>query len=70
LLAGEKLYEELLLGDNVSQSENPLIMKDEEAMVIWEELKLLLEKLRNVSDNSDYNNLSKVSIELVPAFIP
>jgi FlaA1/EpsC-like NDP-sugar epimerase len=70
LLAGEKLYEELLLGDNVSQSENPLIMKDEEAMVIWEELKLLLEKLRNVSDNSDYNNLCKVSIELVPAFIP
>ena len=48
LRAGEKLYEELLIGDNVSVTANPLIMRAKEDKLEWNKLKLLLEDLRNV----------------------
>ena len=48
LRAGEKLYEELLIGDNVSETDNPLIMRAKEDKLNWDNLKLLLENLRVV----------------------
>ena len=39
LRAGEKLYEELLIGDNVTETANPLIMRAKEDMIVWDELK-------------------------------
>ena len=51
LRAGEKLYEELLIGDNVSKTENPLIMRAKEDMINWEELKIYLDELFNSSNN-------------------
>ena len=51
LRVGEKLYEELLIGDNVSKTDNPLIMRAKEDMITWDVLKILLDKLRNANEN-------------------
>jgi len=38
LRPGEKLYEELLIGDNVSGTEHPKIMRAAEEMIAWDQL--------------------------------
>ena len=70
LRPGEKLYEELLIGDNVSKTDNPLIMRAKEEMTSWNELKLLLDELQNLNDSFDYEKLRKILIKIVPAFNP
>ena len=45
LRPGEKLYEELLIGDNVSGTGHPRIMRAEEQCLSWKETKLLLDEL-------------------------
>ena len=70
LRAGEKLYEELLIGDNVSETDNPLIMRAKEDKLNWENLKLLLEDLRVVNDSDDHEKLRNLLIEIVPGFKP
>ena len=70
LRAGEKLYEELLIGDNVSETENPLIMRAKEDRLDWEDLKLLLDKLRDANNESNYKDLRKILIQIVPGFKP
>ena len=67
---GEKLYEELLIGDNVSGTANPLIMRAKEDKFNWDKLKLLLENLRVVNDKDDYQKLRDLLIEIVPGFKP
>ena len=47
LRPGEKLYEELLIGDNPGPSEHPRILKADEAYTPFEELS---QKLRGLSD--------------------
>lgn len=44
LRPGEKLYEELLIGENVSGTEHPLIMRAEEQELSWPALKHALEE--------------------------
>jgi len=70
LRAGEKLYEELLIGGNVSQTENALIMRAKEDKLNWNELKLLLEKLVVANNNYDHDRIRKLLIEIVPGFKP
>tara|TARA_B110000285_G_scaffold219649_1_gene270476 strand:+ start:2808 stop:4826 length:2019 start_codon:yes stop_codon:yes gene_type:complete len=70
LRAGEKLYEELLIGDNVSKTDNSLIMRAKEDMLNWHDLKSLLDELRDAIDNSDHDNLRNLLIEIVPNFKP
>jgi FlaA1/EpsC-like NDP-sugar epimerase len=55
LRPGEKLYEELLIGDNPSPTAHPRIMKAKEAYVEWDELRPRLADLaRNVqAHNAD-----------------
>ncbi len=45
LRPGEKLYEELLIGENVRQTEHPRIMAAEELYLSWQEFAPLLAKL-------------------------
>ncbi|MDC0195466.1 polysaccharide biosynthesis protein [Candidatus Thioglobus sp.] len=70
LRPGEKLFEELLIGDNVSETEHPLIMRAEEAMLEWDELKLILEKLEISVRNYNYDEIRKLLIVAVPGFKP
>ena len=68
LRAGEKLYEELLIGDNVTETANPLIMRAKEDMIVWDELKKLLDHLLISNNNYDYLSARETLKRIVPGF--
>ena len=70
LRPGEKLFEELLIGNADSKTENPLIMRAIEDMIDWDELNPLLDGLRNAVDSGDQEKLRKLLIQIVPGFKP
>jgi len=70
LRPGEKLYEELLIGDNVSSTDNPLIMRAQEDMLDWSELTPILDDMREAIDDCDQEKLRALLIKLVPGFKP
>ena len=70
LRPGEKLYEELLVGNNTSITQNSLIMSAKEKMIDWEKLKPLLEKLQDSALSSDQIHIRNLLIEIVPEFEP
>ena len=70
LRPGEKLYEELLVGDNTSETDNPLILRAKEAMLDWVTLKPILDQLHEASKNSDQEKVRELLIEIVPDFKP
>ena len=54
LRPGEKLYEELLIGDNVIQSEHPRIMQATEEYISWDDLQESIEIIRSARlDNNE-----------------
>ena len=70
LRPGEKLYEELLVGDNVSSTQNSLIMSAKEKMIDWDVLKPILNRLQESALSSDQSNIRSLLIEIVPEFKP
>ena len=70
LRPGEKLFEELLIGDNVSITENPLIMRAEEDMLQWDELKPILDGLETAIKDGDHVKIRRLLITAVPGFKP
>ena len=70
LRPGEKLYEELLVGDNVTITDNRMIMRAREKMVPWDILKPLLEEIKEVSDNGEQVKIRELLTQIVPEFIP
>jgi FlaA1/EpsC-like NDP-sugar epimerase len=53
LRPGEKLYEELLIGDNPEPTNHPGIMKARESFMTWDELDLLLTQLNQAIIRND-----------------
>ncbi|MDP1955334.1 MAG: nucleoside-diphosphate sugar epimerase/dehydratase [Polaromonas sp.] len=53
LRPGEKLYEELLIGDNPAPTTHPRIMKAHEDYLSWPVLELHLQTLRRAADSGD-----------------
>ena len=70
LRPGEKLYEELLIGDKVSETVNPMILRAEEEMLTWDDLKLILDELEQAVDSGDQVKLRQLLIKAVPGFKP
>jgi len=70
LRPGEKLYEELLIGDNVTETDSPLIMRAEEDMLPWDELESILSGLEVAIKDCDQEKLRKLLIQAVPDFKP
>jgi len=70
LRPGEKLYEELLIGGNVSKTDNPMILRAEEEMLAWDDLKLILDELEQAVDSGDQAKLRQLLIKAVPGFKP
>ena len=70
LRPGEKLYEELLIGDNVSETDNPLIMRAQEEMLAWDDLEPILNSLQTAITNCDQKKLRELLIQIVPGFKP
>jgi len=70
LRPGEKLYEELLIGDNVSDTDNPLIMRAQEDMIAWDKLSLILKSLEGAVKESNQEELRFLLKQIVPEFKP
>ena len=64
------LYEVVLIGDNVSETDNPLIMRAQKDMLSWDELNPVLDELSDAIDSDDYERLRKLLIQIVPGFKP
>ncbi|EKF2657177.1 polysaccharide biosynthesis protein, partial [Shigella sonnei] len=54
LRPGEKLYEELLIGDSVQGTSHPRIMTANEVMLPWQDLSLLLKELDQACHDFDH----------------
>ena len=70
LRPGEKLYEELLIGDNVSDTVHRRIMRAEEEVIPWAELNDRLERLRLALENDDFESIRGLLKESVSGFVP
>ena len=70
LRPGEKLYEELLIGDNPSPTAHPRIMKARESFLNWGELLPLLAQLEASIDNGDVDGFRRLLQELVSGYRP
>ncbi len=70
LRPGEKLYEELLIGDNVSPTEHPMIMTANEEYLSWDQLKVLLSRLMAAVDEDDYPQVRQLLREVVSGYKP
>lgn len=70
LRPGEKLFEELLIGDNVDGTEHPLIMRAQESMISWPVLKANLDNLDAACRNFEYEQVRKILVDVVREYQP
>ena len=70
LRPGEKLYEELLIGNNPEPTSHPLIMKAFEEFLPWPEFLEKLEMLRTVLDANDVIGIKTLLQDLVSGYTP
>lgn len=70
LRPGEKLHEELMIGESVTGTEHPKIVRAEEETLSWEALQKLLDRLRKACSNIDLQEIRTVLIEAVDGFEP
>lgn len=70
LRPGEKLYEELLIGDNVSETEHEKIMRAQESVIAWEKLTPLLANLEQAIQQSDFEAARAILKQAVTGFVP
>lgn len=70
LRAGEKLYEELLVGKNVMPTDHELILSAKEVMINWDQLNSVLKKLEVAALKSNHLEIRSLLKKLVPEFTP
>jgi FlaA1/EpsC-like NDP-sugar epimerase len=70
LRPGEKLYEELLIGNDVSGTEHRSIMRAEEDFLPWDELKPLLDQIWNACQRLDCNKVREILLRAVTGYSP
>ena len=70
LRPGEKLYEELLIGHDVIQSEHPQIMQANEAKLSWEDVQKSISVIMESYQNLNDENIRNLLLEKVEGFKP
>jgi FlaA1/EpsC-like NDP-sugar epimerase len=70
LRPGEKLFEELLIGDNVNKTKHSMIMRAKEEMLHWDELSIALNSLEEAAIDSNQEVLRSTLMKIVPGFKP
>ena len=70
LRPGEKLFEELLIGENVEGTEHPLIMRAQELEIPWVVLQDLLAKLDVACDQFNYEEVRAILLRTVAEYTP
>ena len=68
LRPGEKLYEELLIGDSPQGTANPLIMKAQESPLDWDSLKSYLESLRHACEDDNLEECKRIFAKIVAGY--
>ena len=70
LRPGEKLHEELMIGESVTGTEHPKIVRAEEETLSWEVLQRLLDRLRKACSQIDLQEIKTVLMVAVDGFEP
>jgi FlaA1/EpsC-like NDP-sugar epimerase len=70
LRPGEKLYEELLIGDNVSKTDHARIMRAQEPIIRWTALEKILATLEQATKEDDFEMIRHILTEVVAGFVP
>jgi len=70
LRPGEKLYEELLIGENVQPTRHPLIMSAQESCLSWEALTNYINQFQETVNSHDVERSRALLIEAVKGFSP
>jgi FlaA1/EpsC-like NDP-sugar epimerase len=70
LRPGEKLYEELLIGDNVSGTQHPAIMRAEEVDLAWADLLEWLRRLEQAVERNDCGEIREILLLTVNGYVP
>ena len=70
LRPGEKLYEELLIGDEPLPTQHPRIMRSSEAFLPWADLRKGLDELTAAMAHGDAAKARALIMTLVPEFTP
>ena len=65
LRPGEKLYEELLIGDNPQKTNHPKIQKISEIFIPFDQLEEDLNKLKNLIDNNKVDQVKNLLSKLL-----
>ena len=70
LRPAEKLYEELLIGKNVTGTEHPRILRAMEQSLTWEQIRHVLDDLAQCSVRFDCERAREVLLRAVPEYRP
>ena len=70
LRPGEKLYEELLISDNVVGTQHPMILRANEDFMPWDQLEPLLQELEEACHCFDLHRIRKIVKKLVEDYQP
>jgi len=70
LRPGEKLFEELLIGDNPQATQHPRIMKANEDFMPWHTLQLQLDEVNTAVQTNDVPKIRGLLQSLVPGYQP
>ncbi|AVH37481.1 hypothetical protein AL532_14595 [Pseudomonas monteilii] len=70
LRPGEKLYEELLIGDNVIATRHPMIMSANEDYLPWDVLKQRLDALKTATSTDDFATVRQLLRDTVSGYVP
>lgn len=70
LRPGEKLYEELLIGDNVTGTCHPKIMTATEDCLTWEDMEIVLKQLDSCCHDFDLECIKKILLETPTGYKP
>lgn len=70
LRPGEKLYEELLIGDNVTGTQHPSIMRAQEASLPWADLLEWLQSLEDAVERNDCARIRDILLLTVNGYVP
>jgi FlaA1/EpsC-like NDP-sugar epimerase len=70
LRPGEKLFEELLMGDNVHLTEHPRIIKAHEEFIEWKYLETYLDALRLTIERNDIEEMQLILQKIVKGYRP
>jgi FlaA1/EpsC-like NDP-sugar epimerase len=70
LRPAEKLYEELLIGNNVTGTDHPSILRAEEDFLPWDELKPLIDQMWQACQRLDCTKAREVLLRSVTGYSP